>query len=312
MKITLIGAAGGIGQSLALLLKTNLPSETELCLYDINPSTAGIALDLHHIPNRVKVSGFSGQEALFPALDNSDIVIITAGIPRKPGMEREDLFNANATLISNLFQVAAQACPNACFCLITNPLNSLVPLAAKMLKNAGVYNPKKLFGVTTLDVIRSESILSHYLQQEIPAGSLHVIGGHSGHTILPLLSHVTGQELDTLEIRSITQQIQNAGTAVVKAKVGYGSATLAMAAASMRFIHALIRGLSGEENIIECAYVESGTQFSKFFSMPVRIGKHGWSETIKLPAFDEQQKQSLEALIPTLLHEIELGETFSV
>ena len=310
MKVTLIGAAGGIGQSLSLLLKTNLPDNYELCLYDLNPSTPGVALDLSHIPNRVKVTGYCGNDALIPALENSDIVIITAGIARKPGMEREDLFNANANLIISLISVAAHTCPNACFCLITNPLNSLVPLAAKVLKNAGVYNPRKLFGVTTLDVLRSESILSHYLQRDLMPGELNVIGGHSGHTILPLISHIPNHQLDELEIRSLTQQVQDAGTAVVKAKVGYGSATLAMASAGMRFVNSLIRGLNGEDSVIECAYVESQSRFTKFFSMPLRLGKHGWSETIPLPAFDAQQQAALDRLIPTLNHEIELGENF--
>lgn len=312
MKITLIGAAGGIGQSLALLLKTNLSDRIDLNLYDVNPSTPGIALDLHHIPNKIRVTGFTGEGSLSLALDNSDIVIITAGIPRKPGMEREDLFNANASLTVKLFSTAAEVCPNACFCLITNPLNSLVPLAAKVLKKHGVYNPQKVFGVTTLDIIRSESILSHYLSRELAPRGLNVIGGHSGHTILPLISHIQNHGLNEFEIRSITQQIQDAGTAVVKAKVGYGSATLAMASAAMRFIDSLIRALRGESGIIECAYVESGTKFSKFFSMPLQLSEHGWSEVLTLPAFDSLQLEALNQLTITLKHEIELGENFPV
>jgi len=310
MKVTLIGAAGGIGQSLSLLLKINLPVGCELCLYDLNPSTPGIALDLSHIPNKVKVTGYSGSDSLISALENSDIVIITAGIARKPGMERSDLFNANANLIRNLMSSAAHSCPNACFCLITNPLNSLVPLAATVLKQAGVYNPRKLFGVTSLDIIRAESILSQYLQRDIMPGEIQVIGGHSGQTIQPLISRVSGHDLDESEIRSLTQQIQDCGTTVVKAKAGYGSATLAMASAGMRFISSLIRGLKGEENIVECAYVEGGSPYSKFFSQPLRLGKHGWSEAIDPAPFDAQQQRALDAMLPSLREEIALGEKF--
>ena len=249
MKVAVLGAAGGIGQALALLLKTQLPSGSELSLYDIAPVTPGVAVDLSHIPTDVKIKGFSGEDAT-PALVGADVVLISAGVARKPGMERSDLFNANANLIRNLMSSAAHSCPNACFCLITNPLNSLVPLAATVLKQAGVYNPRKLFGVTSLDIIRAESILSQYLQRDIMPGEIQVIGGHSGQTIQPLISRVSGHDLDESEIRSLTQQIQDCGTTVVKAKAGYGSATLAMASAGMRFISSLIRGLKGEENIV--------------------------------------------------------------
>ena len=94
MKVAVLGAAGGIGQALALLLKTQLPNGTELSLYDIAPVTPGVAADLSHIPTAVKVSGFAGEDPS-PALVNADIVLISAGVARKPGMDRSDLFNIN-------------------------------------------------------------------------------------------------------------------------------------------------------------------------------------------------------------------------
>ena len=95
MKIAILGAAGGIGQALGLLLKTQLPAGSELSLYDIAPLTPGVAVDLSHIPTAVKVTGFSGEDPS-PALKNVDIVLISAGVARKPGMARADLFNINA------------------------------------------------------------------------------------------------------------------------------------------------------------------------------------------------------------------------
>lgn len=94
MKVAVLGAAGGIGQALALLLKTQLPSGSELSLYDIAPVTPGVAVDLSHIPTAVKIKGFSGEDAT-PALEGADVVLISAGVARKPGMDRSDLFNVN-------------------------------------------------------------------------------------------------------------------------------------------------------------------------------------------------------------------------
>lgn len=87
MKVAVLGAAGGIGQALALLLKTQLPSGSDLSLYDIAPVTPGVAVDLSHIPTAVNIKGFSGEDAT-PALQGADIVLISAGVARKPGMDR--------------------------------------------------------------------------------------------------------------------------------------------------------------------------------------------------------------------------------
>lgn len=102
MKVAVLGAAGGIGQALALLLKTQLPSGSELSLYDIAPVTPGVAVDLSHIPTAVKIKGFSGENAR-PALEGADVVLISAGVARKPGMDRSDLFNVNAGIVKTWF-----------------------------------------------------------------------------------------------------------------------------------------------------------------------------------------------------------------
>ena len=95
MKVCVLGAAGGIGQPLSLLLKLNLPAGSELSLYDVAPFTPGVAVDLSHIPTDVCVTGYVGDD-VEAAMKDSDIVVIPAGVPRKPGMTRDDLFNVNA------------------------------------------------------------------------------------------------------------------------------------------------------------------------------------------------------------------------
>ena len=108
MKVAVLGAAGGIGQALALLLKLQLPAESELALYDIAPVTPGVAKDVSHIPTAVKVEGFAGEDPT-PALKGADVVLISAGVARKPGMDRSDLFNINAGIVRNLIE---QCCKN--------------------------------------------------------------------------------------------------------------------------------------------------------------------------------------------------------
>ena len=78
------------------------------------------------------------------ALEGAQIVVITAGVARKPGMTRDDLFNINAGIISNLASAVAKHCPKAFVCVVTNPVNSTVPIVAEVLKHHGVYDPKRM------------------------------------------------------------------------------------------------------------------------------------------------------------------------
>lgn len=273
MKVAVLGAAGGIGQALALLLKLQLPAGSELSLYDIAPVTPGVAADVSHIPTAVKVQGFAGEDPT-PALQGADVVLISAGVARKPGMDRSDLFNINAGIVRNLIEKVAQVCPKACVGIITNPVNTTVAIAAEVLKKAGVYDKRKLFGVTTLDIIRSETFVSELKNLEPARTTVPVIGGHSGVTILPLLSQVQYAEWNEAEIAPLTKRIQNAGTEVVEAKAGGGSATLSMAQAAARFALSLVKGLNGE-NVVECTYVEGDGKYARFFAQPVRLGKEG-------------------------------------
>ena len=128
MKIVILGAAGGIGQGLALLLKSQLPAGSELALYDVNSITPGVAVDLSHIPTDVTVNGFSGKDPTL-ALLGADIVLIAAGIARKPGMARSDLFDVNAGIVQQLTEDIAHTCPKALVGIITNPVNSTVVIS---------------------------------------------------------------------------------------------------------------------------------------------------------------------------------------
>ena len=309
MKVAVLGAAGGIGQALALLLKTQLPSGSELSLYDIAPVTPGVAVDLSHIPTDVNIKGFSGEDAT-PALEGADVVLISAGVARKPGMDRSDLFNVNAGIVKNLVQQIAKTAPKACIGIITNPVNTTVAIAAEVLKKAGVYDKNKLFGVTTLDIIRSNTFVAELKGKKCGDVEVPVIGGHSGVTILPLLSQIPGVSFSEQEVNDLTKRIQNAGTEVVEAKAGGGSATLSMGQAAARFVLSLVRALQGEKGVVECAYVEGDGEYARFFSQPLLLGKNGIEERQSIGKLSAYEQQALEGMLDTLRKDIQLGEDF--
>ncbi|MCB5307211.1 malate dehydrogenase [Yersinia massiliensis] len=309
MKVAVLGAAGGIGQALALLLKTQLPSGSDLSLYDIAPVTPGVAVDLSHIPTAVNIKGFSGEDAT-PALQGADIVLISAGVARKPGMDRSDLFNVNAGIVRNLVEQIARTCPNALIGIITNPVNTTVAIAAEVLKKAGVYDKNKLFGITTLDTIRSNTFVAELKGKQPQDIEVPVIGGHSGVTILPLLSQIPGISFTEQEVASLTKRIQNAGTEVVEAKAGGGSATLSMGQAAARFGLSLVRALQGESNVIECSYVEGDGKYARFFAQPILLGKNGVAERKDIGKLSAFEQQALESMLDVLHQDIELGEKF--
>ena len=308
MKVAVLGAAGGIGQALSLLLKTQLPAGSELSLYDVAPVVPGVAVDLSHIPTAVKVAGF-GRDDLNAALADADIVLIPAGMPRKPGMDRADLFNVNAGIIKVLAEGIVAACPKALVGIITNPVNGTVPIVAEVFKKAGTYDAARVFGITTLDVIRSEAFVAELKGLDVATVEVPVIGGHSGTTILPLLSQVEGATFSDEEVAALTPRIQNAGTEVVEAKAGGGSATLSMGAAAARFCMSLVKGLQGED-VVDYAYVEGKGEDATFFAQPVRLGVNGVSEILpygELSAFEQKAK---EDMLDTLKADIKEGVDF--
>ena len=310
MKIAVLGAAGGIGQPLSLLLKNQLPKGSELSLYDVAPSTPGVAVDLSHIPTDVSVIGYTGDEGLVKAVSGASVVVIPAGMARKPGMDRSDLFKFNANIVKGLVEAVAKHAPKACIAIITNPVNTMVPLAAEVLKKAGCYDSKRLFGVTMLDTLRAETFWGDATKTERRTAKVPVIGGHSGTTILPLFSQAAGYEaISAEEIEKLTVHVQNAGTEVVEAK-GSGSATLSMAAAGARFALAIVRGLNGEANVVEPAYVESKTGYAPFFAQPLVLGTEGVKEYLPIGKLSAYEQKALEGMLDTLKKDIQQGVDF--
>lgn len=310
-KVTVLGAAGGIGQPLALLVKMS-PLVSALHLYDI-ANVKGVAADLSHCNTPSQVLDFTGASELADSLKGANVVVIPAGVPRKPGMTRDDLFNINANIVKTLVEAVADNCPDAFIHIISNPVNSTVPIAAEVLKQKGVYDPKKLFGVTTLDVVRANTFVAQKKNVKLIDVDVPVVGGHAGITILPLLSKTKPSVSFTdEEVEQLTVRIQNAGTEVVEAKAGAGSATLSMAYAAARFVESSLRALDGDGDVYECAFVQSDLPDLPFFASRVKLGKQGVEALISsdLQGLTEYEQKALEALKPELKASIEKGISF--
>merc|ERR1712051_103728 len=257
VSVAVMGAAGGIGQPLSMLLKLN-PAVSKLALYDI-VATPGVAADLSHIETPGRVSGFVGADGLEASLAGAEIVVIPAGVPKK----------------------------------------------------AGVYNPKKIFGVSTLDVVRSNEFIGALKGINPQEVNCPVVGGHAGVTIMPLISQCSpAVSFDADTLNALTVRIQDAGTEVVKAKDGAGSATLSMAYAAARFTDSLIKGMKGVEGVTECAYVESDVTEAKYFATPLVLGPNGIEKNLGLGTLTEFEQGLLAAAIPELIGSIKKGEEF--
>lgn len=330
LKVAVLGAAGGIGQPLSLLLKQN-SLITDLALFDVVPVVKGVAVDISHINTPSSVAGYAkDDDGLSKTLKGADIVVIPAGVPRKPGMTRDDLFNINAGIVRDLATAMAKDCPKAFVCVISNPVNSTVPIVAEVFKKAGVFDPKRLFGVTTLDVVRASQFAAEVAgdSSASPKYKVPVIGGHSGVTILPLLSQcqppLPASFLgDKAKVAELTKRIQFAGDEVVKAKDGAGSATLSMAYAGFRFAESLIRAKwAGEKGVVEMGYVllksdtDGGVAAAKvsgdveYFAVPLELGPNGVEKILPIGNLSNFEKEALAAAIPELKTNISKGVGF--
>jgi len=358
-KVAVCGGSGGIGQPLCMLLAQN-PNVGEVSVIDVDKAMvppAGVAADLSHmidldLATACDVKGYAvivGPDAAKPvdqpqlreALEGCSLVLIPAGIPRKPGMTRDDLFGINAGIAGGLVEACAAFCPEAVLGMIVNPVNSVVPAMAKLYEQKGL-DPMKVVGVTLLDVVRARKFMTvngslpkDYLASigganvttlaaeatSQSCSGVMVIGGHAGKTILPLIGDAikcaSGAELSQADLEALDTRIQNAGTEVVEAKAGAGSATLSMAHAAACFARKVLAGLGGDASSASvcCAYVKSSVcEGLEYFASPVKFGPGGSVEVLPFDvtgaALTEFEKGRLAELVPQLQGEIAKGIEF--
>lgn len=314
-KVTIVGAAGNVGQPLSLLLKMNTQITT-LTLHD-KVLVKGIAEDLSHISTSTNVEAFEGEYQLEQALDSASIVVMCAGKAPNTHIEPIHEVFANGPIAIDVARAVSIACPNAFLAVITEPLNMIVPIMARVLKEEDAYDPKRLFGVTTLDVVRAKTYFAQTINADPIQVSVPVIGGHTPDTMLTIISRsfpVFNRGL--YERETLLNRIQNAEHELAMAKMTFpkseGTSTLAMAYAAAHFVRALLHALHGEQNIIECAYVESDVTEAKFFASPVLLGRNGIKRYLELPDLAEYEEKALGNLIKLLKREIKAAFKFPI
>merc|ERR1719230_382862 len=181
---------------------------------------------------------------------------------------------------------------------------------AELYKKKGL-DPLKIVGVTTLDCVRANKFVAELTGKNPNFINVPVVGGHAGTTILPLFSQAkAASEIDKDKIPDLDKHVQDAGTDVVNAKGGKGSATLSMAYAGARLGRSVLAGLNGKRRV-ECAYVKSDITDLPYFASKVVFGQSGVEKVLDLGELNDHEKKRLEEVTVQLKGEIETGVKYA-
>ena len=293
-KITLIGA-GQIGGTLAHLIA--LKGLANIVLFDVAEGIAkGKALD---IAQSSPVEGFNVSlkgTSNYKDTENSDVIIITAGVPRKPGMSRDDLLGINLKIIKQVAQGIKDTSPNAFVICITNPLDVIV---MALQKYSGLPKNKVVGMAGILDSSRFIYFLSEKLNVSVNEIKSFVLGGH-GDTMVAMLNHtkVNGELISNLvkngkitqeDLNKIVERTKKGGAEIVK-YLEKGSAFYAPATAGVEMAESYIKDLKKE---LPCAAYLNGEYGVKdiYAGVPVIIGKNGVEKVIEIKLSSEEKEQ---------------------
>ena len=286
-KITLIGA-GQIGGTLAHLI--TIKELGDVVLFDVAEGVAkGKALDIAQSTSvdglNINLIGTSSYEDI----KNSDVIIITAGIPRKPGMTRDDLLGTNLKIIKQVAEGIKKNSPNAFVICITNPLDVIV---MALQKYSGLPTNKIVGMAGILDSSRFKYFLSQELKVLVKNINSLVLGGH-GDTMVPMLDHTTvnGESLKKLiskeKLDKIIDRTRKGGGEINKL-LEKGSAFYAPAAAGVEMAESYIKDL---KKTLPCAVYLNGEYGVKnlYAGVPVVIGGKGIEKVIELPLSKDEK-----------------------
>ena len=295
-KITLIGA-GQIGGTLAHLI--SIKELGDVVLFDVAEGLAkGKALD---IAQSTSVDGFDINlqgTSNYEDIKNSDVIIITAGVPRKPGMTRDDLLGTNLKIIKQVAEGIKKNSPNSFVICITNPLDVMVMAFQKF---SGLPSNKVVGMAGILDSSRFKLFLSQELDVPVKEIDAMVMGGH-GDTMVPMprFTKVSGKPLLDLvkegkisqeRLEEINQRTRDGGAEIVK-YLEKGSAFYAPAASGVEMAESYLKDLKKE---LPCAvYLDGKYGVENLYAgVPVIIGKDGVEQVIEL-SLDNEEKTNFE------------------
>jgi len=289
MKVTVVGA-GAVGATCAdNIARKELA--TELVLLDIKEGFAeGKAQDMMQT---AALLGFdtriSGSTNDYSKTANSDVVVITSGLPRKPGMTREELIGTNAGIVKGVCENILKFSPNAIIIVISNPMDTMTYLA---LQSTGLAKNKIIGMGGTLDSARFKYQLSTTLNCSPADLNALVVGGHGDTTMIPLIKHATWNSIPVSKFLDATQQekIINdtmVGGATLTKLLGT-SAWYAPGAAGAALVESIVRD---EKKLFTCCVSLNGEYGQKdiCLGVPVVIGKNGWEKIVEMDLSAEEQ-----------------------
>ena len=290
-KVTVVGA-GNVGATAAQRL-----AEKQLCdvvLVDIVEGVPqGKALDLSEAaPIEKHDSHLTGANS-YEETAGSDIVIITAGIPRKPGMSRDDLISTNAGIVKAVTKEVATRSPEAILIIVSNPLDAMCHVAF----DASGFPRERVIGMAgVLDSARFRAFISMELNVSVENTHAFVLGGH-GDTMVPLprFSTVAGIPITELmaqdRIDALVERTRNGGAEIV-ALLKTGSAYYAPASAAVEMAESILKD---KKKILPCAAYLQGEygQQDLFIGVPVKLGAKGIEDIIEITLTGEE-KQALQ------------------
>ncbi|MBM3813229.1 MAG: malate dehydrogenase [Acidimicrobiia bacterium] len=286
-KVTVVGA-GNVGANVALRVADK--ELADVVLVDVVegvPQGKGLDL-LQSGPVEgydVQITGANDYEPTA----NSDIVVVTAGFPRKPGMSRDDLLIANHEIVSASAQQAANYSPNAILILVTNPLDAMCWSAYKVTG----FSKNRVIGMAgVLDTARYRTFLGQELRVSVENISAMVLGGH-GDTMVPLvrLTSVSGIPLTELlpkdRIDQIVDRTRNGGAEIVR-HLKTGSAYYAPSAATVEMVESILKD---KKKVLPCAALLEGEYGVNglFVGVPVKLGSRGIEKIYELQLTSEEK-----------------------
>ncbi len=296
-KIAMIGA-GNIGGTLALL--AGMRNLGDVVLYDIvEDMPQGKALDISHLSPVFGLDFDIQGTNEIADIAGADVCIVTSGVPRKPGMSRDDLVNTNANIVKSVAAGIKQHAPNAFVIVITNPLDSMVYL---MQKETG-FAPSKVVGMAgVLDTARYRSFLSRELGMSVNSVSAFVLGGH-GDSMVPVRSYTTvngipvEKMLDNDKLTALENRTRKAGGEIV-GLLKTGSAFYSPAASAIRMAEAY---LFDRKELLPAAAQCNGEYGvdGLYIGVPVLIGSAGVEKVVEIDLTDEERaslQQSVDAV----------------
>lgn len=286
-KITVIGA-GNVGATTAQRL-----SEKELCdvvLIDIIEGIPqGKTLDLTEAAPIEKHDAHLIGANTYEASEGSNIVIITAGIPRKPGMSRDDLISTNAGIMKNVTEQVVKYSPNCIIIVVSNPLDAMCHVAYDV---SGFHKQRVIGMAGVLDSARFRSFIAMELNVSVENTHAFVLGGH-GDTMVPLPRYSTVSGIPITELMSkdridaIVQRTANGGAEIVSL-LKTGSAYYAPASAAVEMAESILKD---KKKILPCATLLEGEYGINdlFIGVPVKLGSNGVEEIIEIKLTGPEQ-----------------------